>query len=77
MFQILNQMSKPYYTLQEIWRMTPTVKRQEIQEKLDISRGTLWRWINDPAAIRLDQAIKLCDYMAIENPRDLVTPLNS
>lgn len=68
-------MNQDVYTIKEMWRDTPTWKRQAIQEKLDVSRQTLWRWINDAPAMRLDQAIKLCDLLAIENPRDLVTPL--
>lgn len=68
-------MPESVYTIQEMWRDTPTYKKQEIQENLDVSRQTLWRWIGDPGAMRLDQAIKLCNAFAIENPRDLVTPL--
>ena len=48
---------------------------QSIAQRLDISRTTLWRRLKDPAAMRLDQAIKLCNAFAIDNPRDLITPL--
>ena len=44
----------------------------KICQRLDISRTTLWRRLKDPAAMRLDQAIKLCNAFAIENPRDLL-----
>ena len=49
--------------------------QMKICERLNISRTTLWRRLKNPAAMRLDQAIKLCNAFAIENPRDLVTPL--
>lgn len=69
-------MNKPdVYTLQEIWRNTPTYKRQELLQTLDITRQTWHNWRTDPAAMRLDQAIKVCNFYAIENPRDLVQPI--
>jgi len=67
--------SKLDYKLQEIWSNTPTVRRQEIQQYLDINRQTLWRWINDPACIRLSQAAKLCALLDIENPLEFITPV--
>lgn len=47
-------------------------QEEKLIAKLDISKTTYWRRVKDPSAMRLDQAVKLCNAFAIENPRDLI-----
>ena len=56
----------------EITQDLSEMELQSIAQRLDISRTTLWRRLKDPAAMRLDQAIKLCNTLGIQNPRDLL-----
>jgi predicted DNA-binding protein (UPF0251 family) len=57
----------------EITQDLSEMELQSIAQRLDISRTTLWRRLKDPAAMRLDQAIKLCNCFNINNPKDLLT----
>lgn len=65
----------PRYRLQIIWRDLPTHKKQKVIESVDVTRQTVWRWVNDPAAITLSQAAKLCALLDIENPLTFITPV--
>jgi|DEB0MinimDraft_6_1074348.scaffolds.fasta_scaffold123211_2 predicted DNA-binding protein (UPF0251 family) len=63
----------PSQLFREITQDLSEIELQKIALRLDISRTTLWRRLKDPAAMRLDQAIKLCNCFNINNPKDLLT----
>lgn len=65
----------PSQLFREITQDLSEIELQSLCKRLDISRTTLWRRLKDPAAMRLDQSIKLCNTLGIQNPRDLVIPL--
>lgn len=70
-------MFKPSKLFIEMVESLTNEQEERLRQKLDISKTTYWRRVKDPAAMRLDKAIKLCQALAIENPRDLVEPLNT
>ena len=63
----------PSQLFRELTSNLSEMELQNIAQRLDISRTTLWRRLKDPAAMRLDQAIKLCNCFNINNPKDLLT----
>ena len=63
----------PSQLFRELTSNLSEMELQNIAQRLDISRTTLWRRLKDPAAMRLDQAIKLCNCFNIDNPKDLLT----
>ena len=63
----------PSQLFKELTNNLSEMELQSIAQRLDISRTTLWRRLKDPAAMRLDQAIKLCNCFNINNPKDLLT----
>ena len=62
------------YQISYLWDLTPTTKRRELQQKLDVSRQTLWRYIHDPMTMTLSTATVLADFWELDSPRDLVKP---
>ena len=63
----------PSQLFRELTSNLSEMELQNIAQRLDISRTTLWRRLKDRAAMRLDQAIKLCNCFNIDNPKDLLT----
>lgn len=63
---------KEIFLIQVYWNSLSSKCRLELQEKLNVSRSTLWAYRNDPEKIPLGKAIEICQYFLIENPRDLI-----
>lgn len=63
------------YSINEMWDDLSLKNRKRFYQETQIAKSTWYDWLKDPGKMPLHSAITICQWFAIENPRDLVTPL--